>query len=350
MATRVTAIFVLAFAIAACGEAPKQADHQADLIAFSRTQTYRDERPIGIYVARPDGTEERLVTPTDSWYMAPAWSPDGKQLAYVDGGQNGLYTLTVDGMQRRLVTKYASKESALAWAPDGRWIALTVHLGPHLAPSTAALVAAQGGELHHLSLPDIPESSYDSVVYGLPAWSPDSQRLVYTQRPVHPWFGNYSEARIADAGLYSIDLDGRNRTRVTKSGRATDYQPTWLPDGKTIIFLRLDEDQSDLWVVQPDGSDLRQLTKGEHVGSYGVSHDGRRMAWANGAGIYEGPTDGGGKRLLGKWAAYSIDWSPDGKRIAFADSTSIYVVVVATGRVTKLTPQKTWGEEPAWRP
>jgi Tol biopolymer transport system component len=354
MSIRVAALVALAFAVAACGEAPQQdgdqAGDQADLIAFSRTETPRDSGPTGIFIARPDGTNERLVTPADSWYMAPTWSPDGKQLAYVDGGQNGLYTVTLDGMQRRLVTRYASKASALAWAPDGRSIALTVALGPHLAPPTAALVPAKGGGLQDLRLPDVPETSYDSVVYGLPAWSPDSRRLAYTQRPRHPWFGDYSEARTAAAGIYTIDLDGRNRTRVTKSGPATDHQPTWLPDGKTIIFLRQDKDQSDLWAVRPDGTGLSQLTEGEHVGSYDVSRDGRRLAWANGAGIYEGPTDGGDERLLGKWSASSIDWSPDGKRIVFADSTTISVVVVATGRFTRLTPRKTWDEEAAWRP
>src|SRR4051812_43846777 len=60
--------------------------------------------------------------------------------------------------------------------------------------------------------------------------------------------------------LYTLPIAGGKATRIT-SGQAMDAQPHWSPDGKTIAFVSDRAGSDNLWLVDPDGSHARQLTR-----------------------------------------------------------------------------------------
>ncbi len=124
-----------------------------------------------------------------------------------------------------------------------------------------------------------------------------------------------------------MNADGSGLRRLTR-GPAWDGGPAWSPDGRKIAFTRTIPPgegsgpwQSDVYVINVDGSGERNLT-GDGVSSGPVwSPDGQKIAftsWRDGKpGIYVMNADGSGRRRLMRNGGGLPSWSPDGRKIAF---------------------------------
>jgi Tol biopolymer transport system component len=132
--------------------------------------------------------------------------------------------------------------------------------------------------------------------------------------------------------LFVVDSDGSNRRQLTRSGDGIDYNPTWSPDGRHIAFrttrgesYRGDVDPSNIFVINSNGSGERQLTppRRDLGGSGGLfpawSPRGDRIAFSNGHGINLMRPDGTVVKTLGVQGECSV-WSPDGSRIMFCSN------------------------------
>ena len=156
-----------------------------------------------------------------------------------------------------------------------------------------------------------------------PQWSPDRSKIVFEGGP--------------EAGdIFVINADGsglRNLTETpTSVGGARETGPKWSPDGSRILFTKttfFDEDteQSDLFTINADGGDQRQLTgTGSEgtAGGYAWSPSGSQIAFESvrdglPQGVYVMSANGGSATRLTGVGSYSWapDWSPDGGKIAF---------------------------------
>jgi Tol biopolymer transport system component len=146
-----------------------------------------------------------------------------------------------------------------------------------------------------------------------PAWSPDGRRIAFVSR------------RDGNSEVYVMNADGSGKRNLTRT-RANDDSPTWSRDGRRIAFLRERTDTpwiSTVYVMNADGSGLRRLslrlpegtpqTTGRPTGGQLVwSPDGRTIYF----GRYLVRTDGSGARRL-PYIPLTAVWSPDGRRIAF---------------------------------
>jgi Tol biopolymer transport system component len=232
-----------------------------------------------------------------------SFSPDGTRIAFARelGGEcpARLYLMRADGTHVRPISGLVNDpvmESPCfrhpAWAPDGRWLAFTEDV--NLGLSSIFVRNVDGAPPHELPGQSIEHADND------PAWSPDGKTIAFARDS-----GAYR------GSLWLMDADGNNERRLdTGSGPCPGAgEPDWSPDGQWIAFVRAckppagggPEDWTDIWLVRPDGSDLRRLT-----------HADRRA-----------------------WAAHSPAWSPDGKRIVFlrlvrrsrySDLTDLYVM------------------------
>jgi TolB protein len=156
------------------------------LIAFVSDRAARGKGFDNIWVMAPDGSEPRNLT-NSSWEdVAPAWSPDGNWIAFyrwsvtldagAEGGPSGLWIMRADGSDQRLLVELDSFLAGLdapAWSPDGRYIAYQLGVS---ADADIFVYPVEGGEPVNVS--NMAGHDYDA------SWSPDSQSLLFTHEGV----------------------------------------------------------------------------------------------------------------------------------------------------------------------
>jgi TolB protein len=195
-----------------------------------------------IAVANVDGSGSVQLGPG----YDPAWSPDGSKIAFVSAGCGGstaaISVMDANGANTHQVATLGPGPTCvdvngIAWSPDGTRIAFDVN-------GILEAMNADGSNVHQLG---------SAVAGSEPDWSPDSSQVVFHE----------------DSGLWKIGADGSGLHQITNGA---DEHPSWSPDGTTIVFgSRRDDPYSEagelseraspeLYLVDPDGSDLRPLS------------------------------------------------------------------------------------------
>jgi TolB protein len=182
------------------------------LIAFAS----RRDGPTHIFVMRADGSHIRQVTHGKSDDDGPAWAPDQRRLAFSRHGE--LFTVASAGGPVRSLTRGLGGDAANpAWSPDGKLIAYD-YRRPGFNSREIWVARVDGS--HARLVTRLP------AVSTLPSWSPDGRRIAF-QSNIH---GGHFE-------IYTIERNGRGLRRETMSAIDT-IDPAWSPNGKEIAFSR----------------------------------------------------------------------------------------------------------------
>ena len=183
-----------------------------------------------IYVMDADGSNARKLTNGEYWDSEPTWLPDGR-IVYDCGDKDCWSVMNADGSNPHCLTDGPTIGLNAAWSPDGRSVAFVTQF-----PEADVYIAEADGSnpraLTHLD-PDLVEEAHD------PAWSPDGRHIAFT------W-----AQQDGDDAIYVMDADGSNQRRINDC----DY-PTWSPDGRYIASLC----GADIWIIGADGSNPRML-------------------------------------------------------------------------------------------
>ena len=239
----------------------------------SRIVFDRSPAPTGnvlgvIYRMNADGSKVVPLTGDFSasgrFTEAPAWSPDGRQIAfhlYTLAGPytDGIWVMNRDGSNLRQVTKGpglagagptdCACDSDPRFSPDGRRIAFDRE--PNAVQAAVFVVNVDGSGLRRLTPWRIDA--------GDPKWSPDGSRLVYASY-LDPHPGKSSN-------LYTIRPDGTRRSKLThnRGGNGNSAYPAWSPDGKLIVFARnrlalVSHSRNELYIMPANGGRAKRLT------------------------------------------------------------------------------------------
>lgn len=224
-----------------------------------------------IYLFTEGDKEPKKLTDGESVNSKPAWSPDGKRIAFCSsrGDTVHICTMDADGKNRKQITQgdvnrrgdfYCDLPN---WHPNGKSIIFAQNFADNSGGYNCEICvvnASDGSDLRVLS------SSYDDC----PCYSPDGKSI---------GFLSYRGANIPR--LFTMDSDGKDATNLSDERACLMCgRPSWSPDGKVIAFGIEANGATEIHVIRADGTGLKALTK-----------FGRCAAWPS--------------------------WSPDGKQIAF---------------------------------
>ncbi|MCI0354729.1 MAG: serine/threonine-protein kinase, partial [Acidobacteria bacterium] len=321
--------------------------------AFIRGAPARGESAL--MLANSDGSGERKlgVRKRPLYYnnYRPAWSPDGASIVVSAGAIAGrqretlLAVSAADGSEKRLTSQEWVFCRRPWWLSDGSGLVLQASDPDFDGRDQLWLVSYPGGQVRRIT--------NDLNSYGGPSVSADSTSLATVQREqlagiwVAP-LGDARRARQISSGTGALDgvdglawmPDGRIVYTSTASGKldlwimngdgsqarqlTTDPQaaffPVVSPDGRTIVFTSVRTGNPNLWRMNADGGDLRQLTSGILEFTNGISPDGKWVLYTSSQSgqpaVWKVPLEGGKPEMVAA-SGYQASLSPDGKLIAF---------------------------------
>lgn len=325
---------------------------------------------------QPDGSGFTELTPYVDGIsdLAPVWSPDGSQIAFLSDrqdNQSDLWKIDADGSNPVLLTPHTENQLNIYDSVD--W---TDSAPPSLSAAPVTINEGNSG------------TSTVTVLVQL-KWAPDQPvTLSYTTAP---GTANSSDF-IAKTGTISLAAGQTSATfNVKIVGDTTKENDEWfrvifsspqnvslftsevqigivnddygVSRGGQIVFASSRDGDMDIYIMNGDGSNQRQLTN--YYGSDDdpdLSKDGKWVAFKSGAGapitpgLYIMSSEGGTPRLLvsGMSNLARPRFSPDGSKVAFVaydgHDQEIYLVDAAGGTPTPLTVTDGWEQFPVWRP
>jgi TolB protein len=242
-----------------------------------------------VYRIDSDGNDLVAQTPSGVEALSPVWSPDAQRIAYtklVSGRAGPLVVQTLaSGAMLTVPGTESGQNITPAFSPDGRMLAyghmteqgtdlytvnvadrccnqrLTGLTGGHFADNLSPTYSPDGQSIAFISTragsPQVYTMSADGTGQELladygkngssnaPEWSPDRAKVAF-HREVS-----------GSAQLFVIDVANRRIRQLTSVGRNED--PTWAPDGRHLAFVSTRSGRSQLWIIDIDTGTSRQI-------------------------------------------------------------------------------------------
>ncbi len=286
---------------------------QGNRVAFWGLKGSSGQRDI--WTAGRSGKDVVVVTDDPPVDWNPVWSPDGKHLYFISdrSGSMNLQRVPIDQQTGNLQGPPESITAPSAWIEN-----ISFSSNPNQFVYAAFDIRSEIQKIsfdpvqeEFASLPEAVTSSTD--FFDVANVSPDGEWLTFfTAWP--------------QQDIYVIRTDGSEKTKLTDD-LYRDRYPSWSPDGKSLVFMSDRSGLYELWLINRDGSGLRQLTK-ESIVSWQpkFSPNAKLVLTNNEKGTYLYDTSSGGPSLtriqLPELPIKADNpftgqiWSPDGKTIA----------------------------------
>lgn len=230
------------------------------------------------------------------------------RIAFMSG--NHIYTMSPRGDNLRSVIRARRPMRDLSWSPDGRWLAFSCG-GTRTNDAEICLVRSDGSQRQVLT---------DNEVWDdQPAWSPDGSRLVFTR------------SGLTNTLVMILDIANGSEREIANLPLGA-HDPEWSPTGDSIALVAAVGTRGDIHVMDPDGSNITNITNTPNVPELGISWapSGERIVFSrfltsddtgatSGRGwyLFTVDADGTNDTQVGHLQGTDPVWSPAGGDLLF---------------------------------
>jgi tricorn protease len=372
-----------------------------------------------IWLAPAEGGNAIRLTVHPAHDIRPRFSPDGKWIAFNSNreGNYDIFLMPAKGGRPKRLTYHSADDILGDWSPDGRWIVFSSNRDHRFAQ--IYLLEVETGYVRRLTS--------DETNLHSPTFSPDGRYIVFCRGGTSWWRKGYRGSANSEIWRLPITIEG-DRIATGKPERLTYYEGNdWFPmvspdgtlyfvsdrtgvsniwrmpligtrgegrrtgeskveqvtnhadrvlypnlsrDGKFIVY----EHDFSLWVVPTKGGEpkrltifapsdepqnrLQRLALTSQATEFALSTDGKQIAFVVRGEIFVVNVEKGGeaKRITDHpYRDFDIDWSPDGKKLAFVSerdgNREVYIVDIRTRELKRLTNTPDAAESnPKWSP
>ena len=228
-------------------------------IAYVLVQRAPYKTRYSLEVADMDGSNPRSLLVSSDPIMSPAWSPDGRQIAYVsfEKKRAQIFTVSVETGQRRLVTDFPGINGAPAWSPNGRELAVVLSKGGN--PKIYTIDVSNG---------NMKQITFGDAIDTEPRYTPDGHSLLFTS------------GRGGSPQIYKLDLTSGSIVRLTFDGNY-NAKASMSPNQQHMVMLHRGEDRAfNIGLLQVGRNEIVPLTDSPADESPTLAPNGRLVMYA----------------------------------------------------------------------
>jgi TolB protein len=214
----------------------------ATQIAYVTARGQGEEKMYALVVSDADGENEHTIVESPDPIMSPAWSPDGRRLAYVsfEGNHSSIFLQTLRSGNRVQVSDAPGINGAPSFSPDGRRLVLT--LGGPDGNLDIYVMNLAGGDTTRLTT--------NRAIDTEGSWTPDGEQIYFTSD------------RGGGPQIYRVSASGGTPERVTFEG-SYNARPRLSPDGTRLAMVHLDRGNYRIAVKDLDNEGVLVLSAGQ---------------------------------------------------------------------------------------
>ncbi len=213
---------------------------------------------VELRIADADGYAPQTIVSSDEPLVSPAWSPDGRRVAYVsfEKGKPSIWVQEVFTGNREKLTSFKGINGAPAWSPDGRFLALTLSKDGN--PDIFVM------DIARRSLRPL---TRHGAIDTEPAWAPDGKSLVFTSD------------RGGQPQIYRVSVNGGEATRVTFEG-SYNARASFSPNGRLLTMVTRVDGQYRIATLDLESRDFRVMSTGRLDESPSFAPNGSMIIYA----------------------------------------------------------------------